>query len=73
MKKKFVVIFIAFLLLFVVPAFLSANKGGEQPEEGITIGFSLWTMEFTFFQNLEKGVRDACEEFGYEYIMIDQN
>ncbi len=30
-------------------------------------------MEFTFFQNLEKGVRDACEEFGYEYIMIDQN
>ena len=73
MKKKFVVIFVALLLLFVVPAFLSASKGGEQKKEGITIGFSLWTMEFTFFQNLEKGVRDACEEFGYEYIMIDQN
>lgn len=43
------------------------------PEEKITIGFSLWTMEFTFFQNLEKGVRDACSDFGYEYVMIDQN
>jgi len=45
----------------------------ETAEKPITIGFSLWTMEFTFFQNVEKGVRDACEDFGYEYIMIDQN
>ncbi len=41
MKKKFSVIFVALLLLFVVPAFLSANKGGEQKKEGITIGFAL--------------------------------
>ncbi len=45
----------------------------EAAEEPITIGFSVWTMEFTFFQNVEKGVRDACEDLGYEYIMIDQN
>jgi len=41
--------------------------------EDITIGFSLWTMQFTFFQNVEKGVRDACEDLGFEYVMIDQN
>jgi ribose transport system substrate-binding protein len=54
-----------------MPAFLLAS--GEEKKEGITIGFSLWTMQFTFFQNLEKGVRDAAEDYGYEYIMIDQN
>ena len=43
----------------------------KSPED-ITIGFSVWTMEFTFFQNIEKGVRDACEDLGFEYIMIDQ-
>jgi ribose transport system substrate-binding protein len=43
----------------------------KSPED-ITIGFSVWTMEFTFFQNIEKGVRDACEELGFEYVMIDQ-
>jgi ribose transport system substrate-binding protein len=69
MKKKIFVLVL--VLCFLLPAFLFA--GTEKKKEGITIGFSLWTMEFTFFQNLEKGVRDACEDYGYEYIMIDQN
>ncbi|MCL4385975.1 MAG: substrate-binding domain-containing protein [Actinobacteria bacterium] len=38
----------------------------------VTIGYSVWTMEFTFFQNLEKGVKDACKAFGFKYTMIDQ-
>jgi len=38
-----------------------------------TVGFSLWTMEYTFFQAVEKGVRDACKDLGYKYVMIDQN
>ncbi len=41
--------------------------------EDITIGFSVWTMQYTFFQNVEAGVRDACEDFGFEYVMLDQN
>jgi ribose transport system substrate-binding protein len=63
----------AFLIIVLVPAFLFAGGGEPKEKEGITIGFSLWTMEFTFFQNLEAGVRGACEDYGYEYIMIDQN
>jgi len=70
MKKNF---FAVLLVLIIVPAFLFAGAGGKEKKEGITIGFSLWTMEFTFFQNVEKGVRDACEKFGYEYVMLDQN
>jgi ribose transport system substrate-binding protein len=41
--------------------------------EDITIGFSLWSIQFTFFQNLEKGVKDACADLGFEYVMLDQN
>jgi len=70
MKKR---IFVVVLALLIVPAFLFAGAGGKEKKEGITIGFSLWTMQFTFFQNVEKGVRDACEKFGYGYIMLDQN
>ncbi|MBC8386720.1 MAG: substrate-binding domain-containing protein [Actinobacteria bacterium] len=55
------------------PAEEAEEAAPAEEAEVITIGYSLWTMEFTFFQNLEKGVRDACSDFGYEYIMIDQN
>jgi ribose transport system substrate-binding protein len=71
MRKKLFVVLTALFVLFMVPVLVFS--GTEDEKEGITIGFSLWTMQFTFFQNLEKGVRDACKDFGYEYIMIDQN
>jgi len=38
----------------------------------VTIGFSVWTMEYTFFQNVEKGVKDACAALGFKYVMLDQ-
>ena len=71
------------LCLILSVSFLGCKK--EEAKEGgmavttyanasdITIGFSLWTMQFTFFQNVEKGVKDACEDFGFKYVMIDQN
>jgi len=70
MRKKFLLVVLALLLVLPISLFAA---GKEKEKEGITIGFSLWTMEYTFFQNLEAGVRGACEDFGYEYIMIDQN
>ncbi len=70
MKKKILLVVLAVLLMLPLSLFAVSK---EKEKEGITIGFSLWTMEFTFFQNLEAGVRGACEDFGYEYIMIDQN
>jgi len=61
MKKLLVIVVI---LAVAAGALLAAPK---------TIGFSLWTMKYTFFQAVEKGVRDACKELGYKYVMIDQN
>jgi ribose transport system substrate-binding protein len=49
----------------------TAAKKLLKPED-VTIGFSLWTMEFTFFQNVEKGVKDACAKYGFKYTMLDQ-
>ena len=31
-----------------------------------TIGFALWTMEYTFFQAVEKGVRDSLQGPGLQ-------
>ena len=60
--KKLVVVLV--ILAVAAGALMAAPK---------TIGFSLWTMKYTFFQAVEKGVRDACKELGYKYVMIDQN
>ncbi len=66
-------ILIVLVMLAVVGGLVFAAGGGEKAGGKKTIGFSLWTMEFTFFQAVEKGVRDACKDLGYNYVMIDQN
>jgi ribose transport system substrate-binding protein len=66
--KKILSILIVFLVLGGMIFAQGQKKGGD-----VTVGFSVWTMEFTFFQAIEKGVRDACKDLGYKYIMIDQN
>ncbi|MBN1836422.1 MAG: substrate-binding domain-containing protein [Spirochaetales bacterium] len=52
---------------------LFAAGGAESETMEVTVGFSLWTMEYTFFQAVEKGVRDACKDLGYKYVMLDEN
>jgi ribose transport system substrate-binding protein len=58
------------MLVLLVLAVVAGSGTFAAPK---TVGFSLWTMEYTFFQAIEKGVRDACKDLGYKYIMIDQN
>ena len=80
MKKNIISLVLVLLLALSMAAFAGGGKEEAPTEEeaakeegAITVGFSLWTMEYTFFQNVEKGVKDACADLGYEYIMIDQN
>jgi len=70
MKKLLAVVVVLGLLS---TGLLFAAGGAEPKTEEVTIGFSLWTMEFTFFQAVEKGVRDACKDLGYKYVMLDEN
>jgi ribose transport system substrate-binding protein len=69
MKKILVVL----LMLAVIGGLVFAGGQGDKKGGKKTIGFSLWTMKYTFFQAVEKGVRDACKDLGYNYVMIDQN
>jgi ribose transport system substrate-binding protein len=70
MKKRIVL----FMMVLLIAVSMAVFAGGEKETGGAkTVGYALWTMEYTFFQNLEKGVKDACAELGYEYIMLDQN
>ena len=69
--KRILGIVLVLALVFAGAVFAAGAKEPKPAE--ITVGFSLWTMEFTFFQAVEKGVRDACKDLGYRYVMLDQN
>ncbi|MGD9048503.1 MAG: substrate-binding domain-containing protein, partial [Anaerolineae bacterium] len=44
-----------------------------EPEEGAKkIGFSVYDMQYGFFQDMEAGTREAAEAAGYEYTLVDQ-
>src|SRR5215469_7241960 len=36
------------------------------------IGFSVYDMQYGFFQEMEKGTREAAEAAGYDYVFVDQ-
>jgi len=83
MKKYLRISVFAVLVLALVVTFAIAGcSTGSTSAKGataktlkaadVTIGFSVWTMEFTFFQNIEKGVKDACADLGFKYTMLDQ-
>ncbi len=51
------------------------EPAAEEPaaEEGaLKIGFSVYDMQYGFFQDMEAGTREAAEAQGYEYVLVDQ-
>ncbi|MGD8489403.1 MAG: substrate-binding domain-containing protein, partial [Anaerolineae bacterium] len=48
----------------------------DQPAEPAAgakkIGFSVYDMQYGFFQDMEAGTREAAEAAGYEYTLVDQ-
>ncbi|MFS0734461.1 substrate-binding domain-containing protein [Microbacterium jepli] len=47
------------------------------PEDGaarddITIGFSVYDMQYEFFQQMEKGTHDAIDARGWKYVLHDE-
>jgi ribose transport system substrate-binding protein len=41
-------------------------------EEPIKVGFSVWDMQYEFFQAMEAGTREAAEALGWEFILHDE-
>src|SRR5680860_834851 len=73
----FAVLVLALVIVFTIAGCSTGSTSAKATAKtlkaaDVTIGFSVWTMEFTFFQNIEKGVKDACADLGFKYTMLDQ-
>ncbi len=49
------------------PAAPAAQAGA-----GKKIGFSVYDMQYGFFQDMERGTREAAKAAGYDYALVDQ-
>jgi len=64
---------LAFVLCVVLAISVVALAGcGEKKAEGKTIGFSVYDMQYEFFQIMERGTKAQVEALGYKYILHDQ-
>ena len=42
------------------------------PVKDVTVGFSVWDMQYEFFQAMEKGTREAAEKLGWTFVLHDE-
>jgi ribose transport system substrate-binding protein len=58
------------------PAAPAATTAPAAPAQssgaGKKIGFSVYDMQYGFFQDMEKGTREAAKAAGYDYALVDQ-
>jgi len=57
------------LCLSLVLTFTVATASAEEKK---TIGFSVYDMQYEFFQIMEKGTREGVEALGYDYKLHDE-
>ncbi|RKX92721.1 MAG: hypothetical protein DRZ90_13560 [Spirochaetes bacterium] len=49
-----------------------AGSSDDASDRKGTIGFSVFDMQYGFFQQMEKGTKDGVTDLGYNYILHDQ-
>jgi ribose transport system substrate-binding protein len=57
-------------VLLLICALQPALSGHAAPKK--KIGFSVYDMQYGFFQDMEKGTKEAAEAAGYDYVLVDQ-
>ena len=55
-----------------VSAAASAVASVEPSAKPIKVGFSVWDMQYEFFQAMEKGTREAATALGWEFVLHDE-
>ena len=58
------------ILGLVVVLALALGTGSAATQK--TIGFSVYDMQYSFFQQMEKGTKAQIEKLGYKYILQDE-
>src|SRR5258708_20444392 len=57
--------------LLTICALLWAVPADARPAKK-KIGFSVYDMQYGFFQDMEKGTKEAAEAAGFDYVLVDQ-
>ncbi|MCL2812640.1 MAG: substrate-binding domain-containing protein [Clostridia bacterium] len=60
------------LVLSVMMALGLLAVGGVATADAPVIGFSVYDMQYEFFQIMERGTKERVEELGYGYLLHDQ-
>ena len=72
MNSKISKLLAAFLVLaFILAACAPAATEAPAAEKKV-IGFSVYDMQYGFFQDMEKGTKEAAQAAGYDYILVDE-
>src|SRR5260370_19318839 len=58
-------------ILLTICDLLPAAPGVAAPAKK-KIGFSVYDMQYGFFQDMEKGTKEAAEAAGFDYVLVDQ-
>jgi len=64
--------FMAVLGLILVVAVVLSGCGAAKVEGKKKIGFSVYDMQYGFFQDMERGTREAAAAAGYDYVLVDE-
>jgi len=72
MSSKIFKLFPVLLILAFLFAACAPAATEEATDEETVIGFSVYDMQYGFFQDMEAGTREGSEDAGYEYILVDQ-
>ena len=71
-SKIFKSLAILLVIAFVLAACAPAAAPTEAPSKKKVIGFSVYDMQYGFFQDMEKGTKEAAQAAGYDYVLVDQ-
>jgi ribose transport system substrate-binding protein len=67
------IVLITAIMLFVGACGSSTSTtGGSGTTAQKTIGFSVYDMQYGYFQNMEKGTHEATTAAGYKYLLADE-
>ena len=60
------------LLIMAVAITACASPAAPAATAKKKIGFSVYDMQYGFFQDMEKGTREAAEAAGYDFVLVDE-
>ena len=73
-RKNWLFVLMAALIAATLVAGCTAPPAQQAKQEAKKkkIGFSVFDMQYGFFQDMEKGTKEAAQAAGYDYVLVDE-